>query len=187
MENASKALLMAGGVLIAVLIIGVLVYSMGTIGEYFTVQQSQEEIEQLTAFNNQYEAYNRKLLRGTDVISVMNKALNNNKKYTEANGYDEEAYKISIEFEITEKMVYKKETVNKKLQVVKVENITFEAGVAYNQDNFEEKIKNNTDMFTDFKRRIFDCVEIKYNQNTGRVNYMKFKERTINYTDVDTF
>ena len=78
MENASKALLMAGGILIAVLIIGVLIYSFGTMSGYFSAEQDIEAAQQLKIFNDQYESYNRKLLRGTDVISVMNKAININ-------------------------------------------------------------------------------------------------------------
>ena len=80
MENASKALLMAGGVLIAILIIALLVYSFGTMGGYFDTENKEELAKQLKVFNDQYEVYNRKLLRGVDVISVINKVLDNNQK-----------------------------------------------------------------------------------------------------------
>jgi hypothetical protein len=187
MENASKALLMAGGILIALLIIAMLLYSFSSMSGYFDEKNSQEETEQLTEFNNQFEAYNRKLLRGTEVISVMNKVLDNNKKYGE-DGYNIEEYLMEVEFEITEKMVYKVTVENNKSKVEKVENVTFETGVVYNQDNFDEKIrKKSEEIFTDFKRRIFDCVGIEYNKNTGRVCKLKFKERTINYDDETTF
>ncbi len=49
-------------------------------------------------FNKEYESYNRKLLRGVDVISAMNRAIDNNAKYTTEQGYDEEYYKIDVEF-----------------------------------------------------------------------------------------
>jgi type II secretory pathway pseudopilin PulG len=160
MENASKALLMAGGVLIAVLIIGILLYSFGSMSGYFEEQASQEEIEQLAEFNNQYEAYNRKLLRGTDVVSVLNKAINNNEKYG-VNGYNEPNYLIEVEFTI-------KDTTG-----------NLQDGQTYNISNYEI-IKQNSDDFTELKRKIFDCTEIKYDKTTGRVNYILFTERKQN-------
>lgn len=81
MENASKALIIAGGILISILILSVLVYSFGNISQYFSSEEKVQQTEQLTTFNNQYESYNKKLLRGTDVISVINKAKDNNTKY----------------------------------------------------------------------------------------------------------
>ncbi|MBO5478576.1 MAG: hypothetical protein J6A04_02520 [Clostridia bacterium] len=157
MENASKALLMAGGVLIALLIIGLLIYSFGTMSGYFETENTKEQAEQLKAFNDQYEAYNRKLLRGTDVVSVINKVIDNNEKYG-INGYNEPNYIIQVEFELIDS----------------VGNL--EAGRIYNISNYSEMKKNQED-FTDFKRRIFNCKEIKYNKSTGRVNYISFIER----------
>lgn len=157
MENASKALLMAGGVLIAVLIIALLVYSFGSMSGYFKEEREVEKTEQLTAFNNQFESYNRKLLRGTDVVSVINKVLDNNKRYE-----DEEEYKMSMEFEMVE-----------------ATDAFFKVGERYNENSFG-KIKNNSEAFTDFKRRVFDCIDVQYNKTTGRVNYMRFKERKLN-------
>ncbi|MCI8482663.1 MAG: hypothetical protein HFJ27_06470 [Clostridia bacterium] len=103
MENAAKALLIAGGILIAVLLIGLLVYSFGSMNGYFEEQQQTEKTEQLTAFNQQFESYNRKLLRGTDVVSILNKVLDNNKKYEY-----EDNYTIIAEFEMKEAVTYKK-------------------------------------------------------------------------------
>lgn len=157
MENASKALLMAGGILIALLIMALLVYSFGTMSGFFDRESEIEKSEQLTAFNNQYEAYNRKLLRGTDVVSVINKAISNNEKYGQ-NGYDEPEYIIQVEFELVESVG--------NLQV----------GKKYNINDFNE-MKKNSDNFTDFKRKIFNCKEIKYNNLTGRVNYLSFIEK----------
>jgi hypothetical protein len=154
MENASKALLIAGGVLIAILIIAMLVYSFGSISGYFEEKNSKEEIDQLTAFNAQYEAYNRKLLRGTDVVSVLNKAISNNEKYE----YKEYNYIIGVEFII-------KETAG-----------NWKAGKAYNITDYETMKQNEND-FTELKRKIFDCTEVEYNEVTGRIDYILFTER----------
>ncbi len=178
MENASKALLMAGGILIALLIIALLVYSFGSMNSYFTEDEKEQEAEQLEVFNKQYEAYHKKLLRGTEVISVVNKVLDNNKKYEKT----EPNYMMTVEFEMKEGFVYKKDNATGKNE--KVDNVTFKVGQTYNQNSINE-IKQSTDAFNDFKRRIFDCVEVKYHKTTGRVNYMKFIERKMNNYEID--
>ena len=170
MENASKALVMAGGILITLLIIGLLVYTFGTMSGYFNAEQDEEVAQQLKVFNDQYESYNRKLLRGTDVISVINKAIDNNDKYGE-HGYDEPNYIIEIQFIMMEELSYSKEGNKKQFFKTGDKN-------PYNISEFGQ-IKNDAEAFTDFKRRVFDCIEIKYNVQTGRVNYMKFKERKL--------
>ena len=77
MENASKALLMAGGVLIAIITIALLVRSFGTISMFQKVKLSEEEQAQLIAFNEQYTKYLGQYMYGTEVITVINKSLNN--------------------------------------------------------------------------------------------------------------
>lgn len=161
MENASKALLIAGGILIALLIIALLVYSFGSMSGYFSSEETKEEAEQLEAFNRQYEAYQRKLLRGTDVVSVINKVLDNNDKYG-PNGYNEPNYIIEVKIEINET----------------VGNLV--AGNTYSIAEYI-RMKQDKSNFDDFKRKIFDCKEIKYSSTTGRVNYISFTERKVTY------
>ena len=107
MENASKALLIAGEVLIAILIIGILVYGYNNLSYFSDEQEMSQEIKQLTVFNREYESYNRKLLRGVEVISLMNKAISNNEKYKDNLGY----YGVDITFEMVEAVSYTKEDI----------------------------------------------------------------------------
>ena len=74
MENASKALLIAAGIFFAMLILTMIMYMSSTITEMGEAQESKRAAEQLAAFNAEYEAYNKKLMYGTDVITVINKA-----------------------------------------------------------------------------------------------------------------
>lgn len=78
MENASKALMIAGGVLIALIIITMFILMFSRLSNIQEEQEEQTKIEQIVAFNEQFEAYNKKVLYGTDVITVMNKAIQNN-------------------------------------------------------------------------------------------------------------
>ena len=182
MENMAKALYIAGGVLIAIIVLSALVIMWGNSSELFNTQEKVKATEQVQAFNTEYEAFNKKLLRGTEVISVINRVENNNRTY--ANGkiplnraikqseMEDPGYYMSIEFEMKEAMIYTK--VDGK---GKPTNKEFEVGKTYSINDFLENIKNDSDAFTDFKRRIFDCTETKYNTKTGRISYMKFVER----------
>ena len=79
MENASKALLIAGGVLIALIIITMIILMFSRLSNIQNEQEEQTKIEQLTAFNAEFEAYNKKVMYG--VITLINKVAENNKKY----------------------------------------------------------------------------------------------------------
>lgn len=184
MENASKALIMAGEILIALLIIALLVFGFTKISNLSETEQGTIEAEQLAAFNKQYESYNRKLLRGVDVISLINKAIDNNKKYD-----NEELYKITIKFELREKLVaYEKEkyTDDKGLtayRYVAKSRDSLDAGyhtISKDSDTpyvtLMDRTKTDEETFNNFKRRIFDCIDVKYNK-LGRVCEMTFKER----------
>jgi len=78
MENASKALIMAGSVLIAIIIISCLVLMINNLSAYQGLQTQSEEVAQIEKFNNQYIIYNRDDVRGSDLYSLMNKVIDYN-------------------------------------------------------------------------------------------------------------
>ena len=77
MENASKALLMAGGVLIAIIIISLLVRSFTTIKEFQMSQLTEEEQKELITYNERYTRYLNQYMYGTELVTVINGALDN--------------------------------------------------------------------------------------------------------------
>lgn len=79
MENASKALLIAGGILLAVLVLALLALLLSNISSNQLAQEKKLKTEQVQEFNQQWEAYNKKALFGSDIITVVNKAIQNNK------------------------------------------------------------------------------------------------------------
>lgn len=104
MENASKALMMAAGTLIGIMLLAILVYFANNLGIFPTELNQEQKTEQIQAFNTEYEAYNKKLMYGTDLISVLNKAKSNNEKYVKGNfligqEYPKE-YIINIKFKL---------------------------------------------------------------------------------------
>lgn len=170
MENASKALLMAGGILIAVLTIALVIQVFSSISHNYKAQDDIEAVEQITAFNKEYESYNRKLLRGTDVISVCNKAISNNNKYS-----DIPENQITIKFKMAESSSYKKDG--------STGIYSFKTNTTYEQTELSNIKNDSTEAFQDFKRRVFNCTNVTYRPDNGRIQSMTFKEQKIDYTE----
>lgn len=80
MENASKALLIAGGILIAILVLAVVVTVSTSTSKLAQSQDEKKLAEQTAEFNRSFEAYDKKVMYGTDIISVVNKANDYNEK-----------------------------------------------------------------------------------------------------------
>ena len=72
MENASKALLMAAGVLISLVIIGAFMLMMSNLTDYQEKSYQSKADAQTVDFNNQYVTYDRENVRGSDMVSLMN-------------------------------------------------------------------------------------------------------------------
>ena len=78
MENASKALIIAGSVLIALMIIGALLLMFSNLSNYQGTDTQGTREAQVVEFNNQFETYNRNDIRGSDMISLMNRVVDYN-------------------------------------------------------------------------------------------------------------
>ena len=80
MENASKALFIAGGVLLGILFATFVVYTATQMRE--TVGKYKEDInrESIVEFNQQYQKYSQRTLTYQDIASLINQARNDNKK-----------------------------------------------------------------------------------------------------------
>lgn len=86
MENITKALLIAGGILFAILVLTLLVIFYNQISAYYAEQHNAKMIEQITEFNNKFENYSGKTIRGNELISVMNKVVDYNRTYSDMEG-----------------------------------------------------------------------------------------------------
>ena len=83
MENATKALLIASAVLIAILIIslGLVVYNSSA----ETVKQANLSSQEVSASNEKFTRYNGKHKRGSEVNAMLNTVLNANVDASAAN------------------------------------------------------------------------------------------------------
>jgi len=98
MENAAKALLMAGGMLLAILLVSLLLYAWGLFSKYQSSQDSLAEIEDTAKFNEQFTAYDRNDVQGYELLSLLNQIIDyNERKTTDSINGNSDNYKyISI-------------------------------------------------------------------------------------------
>mgnify|MGYP003370363281 CR=1 FL=1 len=198
MENASKALLMAGGVLLALLIIGVGVYMSNTMNAVQKEQEESKQVEIITEFNKKFEMYNRKILYGSDILSLANMIDDYNERETvESKMYTEMIINVTTKkdiisttkdkFSITkgtykaqelrEKLVAKdKESVDKAIN--EIESIYSKNGRMSIQNLYNLKLQSNSyeqDMGTyndRFKKEIQKDIYRKLNVNEDIATYV---------------
>lgn len=184
MENASKALLIAGGVLLAVLVLSLFGLLLSNISSNQMAQEKTKQAEQLKEFNQQWEAYNKKALYGTDIITVMNMAIENNSNAETLNDYVnitikfENSYLIDdstlsgIRSEFTKNIngfsLYKKQ--GKELRILRIfstlNKITNNTIKVDSEDLERELVR--------FKMAFFKCTGVKYKD--GRITELNFEE-----------
>ncbi len=84
MESASKALLIAGSVLIGILVVSLGVYLFVTFGQNAREVEQRNAEQQLAQFNTTYTVYQgRNDLTIYDIITVVNQVKENNGKYVD--------------------------------------------------------------------------------------------------------
>lgn len=98
MENATKALLISAGIMVAIMVITLGLISYNQISSYYETQHDETMKEQIVEFNNVYENYNRKNVRGSDLLSLMNRIIdyNQSQSYEIGTGYQRIGVTITI-------------------------------------------------------------------------------------------
>ena len=103
MENASKALIMAGGMLLAILIVSLLVYAWSLFSKYQSSQDDLVNIEDTAKFNEQFTNYQRDNVKGYDILSLANKVTDYNYRKSESDRTNDENYvPITIVINLTD-------------------------------------------------------------------------------------
>ena len=87
MENASKALQIAAGMLIAILILGLIVFVYERVSNLKKAEDAVNLEKTVADFNKQFEIYNKSGLYGTELLSLANKIVDYNQKYSTDDGY----------------------------------------------------------------------------------------------------
>lgn len=186
------------------MIIAVLMYVVQRSASLKKAEQDKEIAEQITKFNMEYESYQKTLLRGTELVTLINKAIANNIKYEDS----DKVYDIDIHFKLKTPIKETIVTVQDGKKKNTEEKVTFGEAKTYKlidnrqSDRISEDIREFMDIgalnsteayeiinykdidnyqmvysgFTDFKRKIFKCTKMDYSDITGRVDLLEFEE-----------
>ena len=93
MENASKVLIMAAGVLIGIMILSLAVYLFATFGATSAEMHGQIEQDRINQFNAQFTSYESKQdITIYDIITLVNLAKDNNESYALTEATDTNYY-----------------------------------------------------------------------------------------------
>ena len=263
MENASKALLISAAILIAILIISLMMVVYNEVSDYYAAGHEEKEIQQLKEFNEIFDNYNRENIRGTDMLSLMNRIIDYNERLSYEVNKQYPRMRVSIDIrghvdefryeedfsetiftgnmgkarngEITNKLgadgtedewlrsitevendlISESEYLQYNLDSTKLQRLSAEvSNIMLNpaeeaDDSLEGKnkvlkrknlienilkqeINDTTDIdnmkkiackyyeFTQFKRALFNCTEVIYDQASGRIQEMNFVVKTKN-------
>ena len=156
MDNASKALTMAGSVLIALLVIGALLLMFNNLSSYQQggIQDTREL--QIIEFNNQFSTFDRNNIRGNELYSLLNKVIDYNKRKTIEG--DDGAIEIGYE-PMTIKFSLKSKDGTKDRKSFTIDNIS---RLFTTNDYIVEK---NANTFEDYVEEEIGDIEQKYGKN----------------------
>lgn len=132
MENASKALIIAGSVLIALVVISLLVMFYDNITETMNAKEKVDMTEQIVEFNKQYDVYYRNNLYGSDILSLSNKVKDYNEREAGAEGYQ----KLNMTVEFTSKTSIRQDGKDLTTVIYK--------GDVWNSSTLQDLIENET-------------------------------------------
>ena len=118
----------------------------------YGVYQKNENTAQIGVDNKTYESYENKEVLGTDIISIINKATDSNKKNDIKIGEDGNYIDNSIRIEI------KFLELDKVITMERINNVGIEK------------------FWSNYGALSFKCTKIEYHEKTHRVKYMYFEE-----------
>lgn len=174
MDNASKAMLMAGGMLLGIAILGLFAYLFRSgigLGKSYDARMEREEVQ---AFNSEIEKYTQKKeISAQDIVSLANFVYNNNIKNENNTGAS-----ITLEVKKDGATAYKI-----------VPSDTMQPNCFLNNMNQPEtfstflkeytKSKTETDPATGIKTSKYqykiELFDIFYNKSTGRINKIIYR------------
>ncbi len=156
MEDASRALLIAAGVFIGVMILSLGVFLFNSLNQFTESTQERMDQNAVSKFNNQFLAYvDNPSLRIQDVITVANMASENNANYGVENESDGNNYYVKV---IAEIKTSKDQSSPGRVQGIEKSVVEKEADwLSFNSENK------------------YKCEKVKMSQKTGRVYEIEFE------------
>ncbi len=174
MENASKALLMAAGVLIGVLILSLAVYLFVSFGATSAELHQSNEEKNINEFNVQFTQYEGKSdVTIYDIVTVASLARSSNEYY----GYDDDNdSNSSNNFYVTVNFVGRENNLQRKDKKDKLTELLTEESLTTNTDESYHTISGNSTTDTNNRLPTYRC-ETTINTTTGRVCRINFYKK----------
>ena len=167
MENASNALMIAGGVLIGILLLSVMVISFNGAADLAKSYDSSAQETSIQAFNNNFEKYKLDEVDIQTIITMTHFAKDYNTKNELT---DKDSIYISV---ICDNTQLEKLT-NEKLIEYMEENTFYIQSVDKDGKKIYEKDEDGNII-----NKKYECNSIEYNENTGMVKKITFKKINI--------
>ena len=169
MENASKALILAGGMLIGVIILSIAAYLFATFGGTSRNIQAQVDSRVLAEFNNNFEKYLESKTTIHDIVSLASFAKKNNQDFEFTDNNINNDYYVSVYITNISGSNYN----NKNLTSTNIGeddyiNLLEQYSVKYSVDNLGNSISET---------QYFTCTDIEYSTigEQQRVKSIKFR------------
>ncbi len=190
MENASKAIIIAGSILITVIIVSLLIIVFGKIGDLHEEEAKSLSIEQLEKYNRKFNTFDRSLY-GSELLSLANLIddYNNRILYAEnetGTFYEENKFTVYVTLYKDIEAYYNngdllyeglKAKTNAKIDYVKKYNDGLEKRLS--QMNKEDpNYKSVKALLTELRSMPFKCDSSRtvYNKS-GRISIMYFEQQ----------
>lgn len=175
MENASKALIMAGSVLIALLVIGIVSLMYTQLSE---IQQTKSDVETTTKaidYMKRFEQYNRTVY-GSELLSLGNLQLDYNYRQADLQGYTPVTITVQIKKAVRENGKTYVSVGVKDLSVIRSGLSSLEEDIAYYEENSngyqnkKESGKRSVSYYAQLSnRQIATLFEVSY--SSGETDY----------------
>lgn len=178
MENASRALIMAGAMLIAILTVSLLVWGWGRISQYNQKSEQVAMVEQITKLNREIESYDKQVVRGYELVSLANLIEDTNSKFPISEGYT--PVSALVNFRDFEKSVTNYTAITKAQKNELTSGI--ELSTFMNEYYNVSKNGGDTSFLKVFKESYFQCDNVEYsdykekNNSIAKVKRMTFTE-----------
>ena len=169
MENASKALLIAGGVLIIIILASLILLVKANISNFYASQDELQMSTDKAKFNEEFTRFNRNDVAGYELISLANKVIDYNERIStetsSGSGNDVQADPVKIVITLWDGSTITKDTVKLKLsndgtlRLFKSDNASFAliedsgAATALNKDKYSKDKSKLKDVLVQITRR----------------------------------
>ena len=171
MENATNALKIAGGVLLAMLIVSLLIYGVSNLREYQNTADETKKVQQIQKFNQNFESYNKKVVSGYQMVSLANLTRDMNMRYSSDVGYKT----INIYLKLQNANGVLPGASNEKKVTIGKDKNYFNL-VNYITDVYDN-INKEDSTAKEFKSLYFECTYVGYDSSsTPRITEMRFTE-----------